>query len=71
MNRGSLKHKIYPTKWTIPAIGIIIKLDFCMNITSDIIILTMANDILTPKINVGRVRPTNSGSADNSPDDII
>jgi hypothetical protein len=70
MNLGSLKHRIYPTRCTEPAIGTMIKEELWINITTDIIIFTMANDTLTPKIRVGLVSPTNNGSTDSEPVDI-
>lgn len=46
--------------------GIIPKLEVWMKATTDIIIFSIANCILTPKISVGLVRPTNKGSDDKS-----
>ena len=44
----------------------ILMLEVCIKPTTDIIIFNIANCILTPKIKVGRVRPTNNGSDDRS-----
>lgn len=49
------------------AIKIMYKFENCIKHATDIIMLSIANCMLTPKIIVGRVRPTNKGSDANFP----